>query len=271
MNKKMMILGLAVVLLASIAIGCIHGEEKTLDVAGSTTVAPLGEEWARLFMEKNPDVKVYVASTGSGAGIKAAGGGEVDIGMSSRDVKPEEFETYPGIAPVVVAKDAMAIVVHPNNPVNDLTTGQIAKIFAGEITNWNEVGGTDATITVVTREVGSGTRGVFEEIVMKDDTPIYGGALVQESTGKIRAYVAGDVLSIGYISLGRVDETVKALRVAGVECTVENVAAGRYPIARSLYLITMGEPDELERGFLDFVLSPEGQKVVDELDYIPMT
>ncbi|MDD2666418.1 MAG: phosphate ABC transporter substrate-binding protein PstS family protein [Methanocellales archaeon] len=248
------------------------GLSGELTIAGSTTVLPISQECARILMESNPSLRVSVSGGGSGHGVKAAGAGEIDIGAASRDVKSEEMGTYPDLKPVAVGKDSVAIVVHPSNPVSGLTMEQASKIFSGEITNWKEVGGLDAEIRVITREEGSGTREVFDEYVMKHFGKIIAAkASVKPSNGEVRATVGGDAKSIGYISLGYVDSSVKATKIDGIEATVENVLSGNYPISRNLYLMTKGGPSALERAFIDFVLSEEGQKVVEDMGYIKVT
>jgi len=238
-----------------------------LTIAGSTTVLPINQECARLLIEQNPGLRISVSGGGSGHGVKAVGAREIDIG-----VKSKEMETYPDLKPVGIGKDSVAIVVHPSNGVSELTMEQASKIFSGEITNWKEVGGADEAIRVITREEGSGTREVFEKYVMKPpEKEIAGEASVKPSNGEVRATVSGDEKSIGYLSLGYVDPSVKALKMDGVEATVENVLSDKYPIVRTLYLITKGEPDELEEAFIDFVLSEEGQNVVEDMGYIKMT
>ena len=241
----------------------------SITIAGSTTLLPVIEECARLFMEQHPAVRITVAGGGSGHGIKAVGAGNIDIGMASRDVKSEELELYPDLKPVPVAGDGVAVVVHPENPIENLTLEPIAKIFGGEIRNWRELEWEDAEIHVVTREYGSGTRATFEEHVLKPfGVEMSARALTKPSNGDVRATVSTDRHAIGYISLGYVDPSVKALRINGVMPTRENVTSGKYPISRKLYLITKGEPDTLEKAFIDFVLSDEGQRVVKELGYI---
>jgi len=253
----------------------VHGAAAQLSgkltVAGSTTVLPINQECARILMERNPDLRISVSGGGSGHGIKAVGAGDIDIGAASRDIKEEEWAKYSDLKPFVIAKDSVAIVVNPKNPVSELTMEEVAKIFAGEINNWKEVGGEDAEIRVITREEGSGTRETFEKFVMRPlQLEITADASVKPSNGEVRATVATDKNAIGYISLGYVDESVKALKIDGVEPTVENVVSGEYPITRNLYLITKGEPEPLEKAFIDFVLSEEGQKIVEELGYIPV-
>ena len=240
-----------------------------LTIAGSTTVLPINQECARLLMEENHNLRISVSGGGSGHGVKAVGEGAIDIGAVSRDVKSKEMETYPDLKPVAIGKDSVAIVVHQNNDVNELTMEQAAKILCGDITNWKDVGGPDCEIRVITREGGSGTRDCFENSVMKPfDREITGKALVKPSNGDIRAAVSRDEGCISYVSFGFVDTSLKAVKIDGVEASVENVLSGDYPISRSLYLLTKGEPDELKKAFIDFVLSEEGQQVVEDMGYI---
>jgi phosphate transport system substrate-binding protein len=245
------------------------GLSGELTIAGSTTVLPINQECARLLMDANPDLRISVSGGGSGHGVKSVGAGEIDIGAVSRDVKSSELELYPDLKPVAIGKDSVAVVVHPSNAVSDLTLEQVAQIFSGEITNWKDVGGADAAIRVITREEGSGTRETFETYVMTPfELDIAARASVKSSNGEVRATVSSDDRSVGYLSLGYVDASLKALLIGGIEATVENVVAGDYPIQRSLYLITKGDPDELEQAFLGFVLSSEGQAVVEDMGYI---
>jgi phosphate transport system substrate-binding protein len=250
--------------------GVPTGISGELTVAGSTTVLPINQECARLLMEANSAaLRISVSGGGSGGGVKAVGAGEIDIGAASRDIKSEEMALYPDLKPVAIGKDSVAIILHPGNSVRDLTMEQASKIFCGEITNWKEVGGSDSAIRVITREEGSGTRDCFEEYVMKPfEREIAGAASVKSSNGEVRATVSSDAKSIGYLSLGYVDSSVKAVEIDGVAATVANVRSGDYPISRSLYLITKGEPSELEQAFIDFVLSEEGQQVVEDMGYL---
>jgi len=245
------------------------GLSGSLTVAGSTTVLPLNQEWARLMMEANPDLRISVSGGGSGHGVKSVGAGEVDIGASSRDVKSSEMESYPDIEPVAIAMDSIALVVHPSNPITDMSTEDIAKIYAGEITNFKEVGGPDMKIDVYTREEGSGTRSSFEEQVLeKAEITIFGGALVKPSNGEMRAAVAGNDRGFAYLSLGYLDGAIKPLTVDGVEPSIDNVKSGSYSISRKLYLITKGAPSDLEQAFIDFALSNDGQAVVTDGGFI---
>jgi len=238
----------------------------SIQIAGSTSVQPLSEELAKAFMAKHPDVKINVSGGGSGAGIKGVTEGTVDIGASSRELKPEEKGK---VKEFVIAKDGIAVIVNPKNPVDNLTMDQIRDIYAGKITNWKEVGGKDAPITVVTREEGSGTRGAFTEIVMGKEK-ITDKAVVQNSTGAVRTAVASNENAIGYISLGALSPEVKALKVVdGVEATKDNVLKGTYKLSRPFLYLTKEEPKEVVKAYIDFVLSPEGQKIVEK-EYIPV-
>ncbi len=237
-----------------------EGLSGSIIVAGSTSVQPVSELLAEAFMAKHKQVNVVVQGGGSSAGIRSAVDGVADIGSSSRNLK--EKEKGQGLEVFVIAKDGIAVIVHPSNEVAELTLEQIKGIFAGEITNWKDVGGADEKIMAVTREEGSGTRGAFEDIVM-DDTLISDGAIVQPSTGAVSTTVAGDPKAIGYISLAALSAEVKAVQVEGVDATAENILADTYKIARPFIYVTMGEPTGLAKEFIDFVLSSEGQAVVE--------
>jgi phosphate transport system substrate-binding protein len=240
--------------------------QGSITEAGSTTVQPVAEALAEAFMGKYPNVTVTIQGGGSSVGVKSAYEGTVDIGAASRELKSSEVEM--GVVPHVLAKDGIAIVTHPSNGVSDLTVEQVMKIFNGEITNWNQVGGSDADIHVVSREEGSGTRAAFEEMVMGDEL-IAAMAILQPSNGAVRTTVAGDENSIGYLSFGYLDDTTKALSISGVDATVENALNGTYPIVRPLLFITAGQPEGLVKEFLRFCLGLEGQTIVAE-DYIPV-
>ncbi len=279
MNDKAIVAVIVVILLAAV-IGANYNMNQSepssysgsLNIAGSTTVLPLNQEWARLLMEKYPNLRISVSGGGSGHGIKSVGSGETDIGASSRDVKDKEFNEYPDIKPVAVAKDSIAVIVHPSNPLTNIMMESIAKIYAGEVTNFKEIGGPDMKIDVYTREAGSGTREYFEEIVLKKfDKEIFRGASVKPSNGEMRASVVRNPRGFAYISIGFLDDTVKGLGIDGVEPTMANVKSSDYPIVRSLYLITKGEPSRLRKLFIDFALSPEGQAVVVEQGYISVS
>lgn len=239
----------------------------TVVMIGSTTVQPVAQEIADAFESIETGVSVEVQGVGSSAGVKAADDGTADIGMSSRELKTEEKDW--GLTEHVLAFDGIAVVVHPSNSVADLDLDTIKKIFEGEIKNWNEVGGNDAEILVVSREAGSGTRGAFEEIMKlekevdgKKVSSVREDALIGEGNGSIKANIAGKENAIGYLSLGILDESVKAVDVGGVEATIETVKSGAYKISRPLLLLTKGDLSPEVQAYIDFALSAEGQKIV---------
>jgi len=234
--------------------GCNH-EGSHVIVSGSTSVQPyveiLAEEYSILYPEKVIDVQ----GGGSSAGIMAVESEIADIGMSSRLLKASEEHLWV----VEIARDGLAMILHPANPLSDLSRQQIRSIYAGEITNWSELGGADAKIHVIAREESSGTRSAFEELVMHEHR-ITPRAIVQSSNGAVRQVVSGDPNSIGFISLGLVDETVKAVKLNGVAATMDNVLTGDYALYRPFLFISIEEPTGYAAQFLEFVLSPEGQQ-----------
>jgi len=263
-KKAWFLIPLTCLILVALAFGgCSGGASGTITEAGSTTVQPVAEKLAGVFMQKSPDVTVTIQGGGSSVGVKSAADGTVDIGAASRELKSDE----PKLVTHLLARDGIAIVVHPGNAVTGLTKDQIVKIFAGEITNWNEVGGSSGTITVVAREEGSGTRTAFEEMVM-GKTLITGSAILQPSNGALRTAVSTTPLAIGFLSLGYIDSTVKPLAVDGVACTVENCKSGKYPVVRPLYFLTKEQPTGLVKEFMDFCLGSQGQKIVEEEGYL---
>lgn len=251
------------------------GLSGQLQLAGSTTVQPLAELLAEAFMSLNPDLTIEVQGGGSSVGVTSAGEGTVDIGNASREIKSSELEKFPDLQVFTIAYDGIAVVTHPGVTLDSLSVEQARAIFAGEITNFSEVGGPDAPIVVVSREEGSGTRAAFEELVMtyKDAAgenqtkPIYERALLQQSNGQVRTTVAGTPHSIGYLSFGFLDSSVRLVAIDGVAPAVATVKNGSYPIVRPLNMLTNGAPNALAQAFLDFVLGDAGQAIVAE-DYI---
>lgn len=263
------LMGLSLVIFAGC--GKTEGESESglsgsITISGSTSVMPLSEELGQAFMDEYPDVKINVAGGGSSAGIKAAQEGTADIGASSRELTESEQKN---LHVYEIARDGIAIVVNPENPVTDLSLSQVAQIFAGEITNWKQVGGPDAPISVVTREDGSGTRDAFEEIVLGEGQRIQATAIIQNSTGAIINTINIDPNAIGYISIGSINDYVKPIKIDGVEPTEENVKTGNYRISRPFLYLTKEEPTGVVKAFIDWVLSPEGQEIVGE-EFIPV-
>jgi phosphate transport system substrate-binding protein len=212
---------------------------------------------------------VLVSGIGSSAGIESVANGSSEIGTSSRDLKPEEAPL--GLVDTPVAHDAIAVIVNPSNPVDGLTRTQIADIFEGRIKNWSEVGGPNMEIGLVNRDEASGTREAFWKIVL-DSKPFDPTAAVLPGTGQVRFVVGESAGAIGYISVGFVDKSVKALAVDGVTPTEANITAQRYPISRLLHFLTKGQPKGLAKRFIEYVLSPAVQEgVVREAGFLPMT
>ena len=245
-------------------------DNSTISVSGSTTVQPLAENLAEAFMTENTGIRIDVQGGGSSVGVKAAGQGTSDIGMASREIKESELAEFPKLNVVVIARDGIAIVANADVTVSDLTVEQVRDIFSGKITNWKDLGGEDQNIIVVSREEGSGTRGAFEELVMGKDALITASAILQPSNGSIRTTVSTTPYSIGYMSFGYLDDTIKAISIGGIAPTEPNAADGSYPIVRPLNMLTNGEPTGAVKAFLDFILSDAGQKLVVEDGYIPV-
>ncbi len=246
---------------ASLASGCTRsqaGAGASITIAGSTSVQPFAEMLAEEYGKEYPDrPAVNVQGGGSSAGARAALSGAAQVGMMSRGLAESEKE----LTPIVIAHDAIALVVHPSNPIDGLTKDQVRSVFSGEVTDWSQVGGSPGRINVVSREEGSGTRGAFDELVMKK-TGVLARAVVQDSNGAVRETVAGDKAGIGYVSLGLVDERVKALSVDGVEATIENARAGTYTLVRPFLFVYKGELGEHAKDFVSFVTGEEGRRIL---------
>jgi phosphate transport system substrate-binding protein len=243
--------------------GCGKGK-TSFTLAGSTAFQPFAEKLADQYMMSHPNVSITVQGGGSEVGIQSANSGAAQIGMADLVTLPPEANS---LNPTVVAKDGIAVVVNPKNQIVKLTTDQVRDIFNGKITNWKEVGGIDASITVVSREAGSGTRSSFEQIV--NDITLKKDALIQDSNGTIRETVANDANSIGYLSHGLVNEKIKPLKIDEVDCTVEQIVAGNYKLVRPIYLLVKGNMEGEVKNFIDYILSPEGQKTIKADGLLP--
>jgi phosphate transport system substrate-binding protein len=242
---------LSVTLAAALCAGCSGSGERALNIVGSTSVAPFAEMLAQSYQKKFPERGVDVQGGGSTAGLMAVTNGLADIGTCSRSLSPEEAKQFTAI---VIARDGLAVVVHPSNPVRGLTTEQIRKLFCGQIRNWKEIqGGADVPVWPITREEGSGTRESFVSLVMKKDR-ISDRALVQESNGAVKELVKGIKGGIGYMSLGLVGQEVKPLDIDGASPTAANVLSGGYPLARPFLVVTKGAPSPAASQFIDYVL-----------------
>ena len=238
----------------------------TVNTNGSTSMESVMGSLIEAFREVQPGVTVNYTASGSGAGITGAQDGTCDIGLASRDLDSDET----GVEQITVAKDGIAIVINPANPVEDLTIEQIAQIFTGEITNWSEVGGEDAPIVPMGREAGSGTRDGFESITGTEDACVYQNEYT--STGEVIASVASNPNAIGYASLSSVDETVKAITVGGVAPSEETVLDGTYAIQRNFnFIINESTPlSEAAQAFVDWATSTEASDLIAGAGAVPV-
>lgn len=261
-----LVLGLPLVFLLGVLSGCARSPaQRGLVVAGSTSVQPFADHWAEFYMKEHPGRVVNVQGGGSSAGIQAARQGAADIGMSSRELKPEEKD----LPELIVAWDGLAIIVHPENGIDGLSLEQVQGLFSGNIDTWGSLGEPEHAVTVVTREEGSGTRSTFQEMLMKKSR-ITPRAIVQDSNGTVREIVANDPHSIGYISLGLVNEKVKALRFEGVEPSYENIEQKKYRLIRPFLFVTKGPPNPAAQDFINFVLSRRMQELIRDDGLIPI-
>ncbi len=253
-----------IILILSLVVLTCSNKSGDIIIAGSTSVQPFIEKLAEEFMARNPQIKINVQGGGSTAGIQAVFNKTCSIGTSSRHLHSSEQ----GLIVSVMAVDGIAIIVHPSNPVTNLTHDELKDIFAGRIKNWKEVGGLDKRIYAVTREEGSGTRGAFEELIMHE-TAISDVCLVQDSNGAIREIIANTPQAIGYISAGLLDKRVKALSIDGIAPTIENYKNGSYKFLRPFLLLTLEKPEGAIKSFIDFILSDDAQKILQHEGLIP--
>lgn len=255
-------------LLAGALAGCgTEQTPQTVSTDGSTSMEKVIGYLSEEYMEKNSDTKITYNPTGSGAGIQAVSEGRCDIGLSSRDLKPEEEESLYG---TVVAIDGIAIIVNPQNSVSDLTIDEISAIYKGEITNWSEVGGNDASIVLIGREAASGTRDGFESITDTEDLCKYTQELT--STGDVVQTVSSNPNAIGYASLASVKDNVKLLSVEGVTPTKETIQSGEYKIQRDFVLVTPKnkELSSAAQDFFDFAVSGEADAMIEKAGAVPV-
>jgi len=253
---------------------------------GSDTIVNLALAWAERYQQVNADARISVTGGGSGTGITALISGTVDIANASRQIKAEELEAarQAGYDPkeFVIARDAIAIIVHPENPIDNLTLQQLSLIYRGEITNWSELGGEDREIVRLSRETNSGTHVYFLETVVRlgnadDDAIFSANTLLLPSSEGIIAEVKDNPNAIGYDSLGYVTADVKLVGVSSLEQpenfiipSLETVNNNTYLISRNLYMYTLDEPEGIVKTYMDWIMSPEAQEIVRELGFIPV-
>jgi phosphate transport system substrate-binding protein len=250
------------------------GWAGSIVIKGSTTVLPIAQEVVEAYMQQNPDVRISLSGGGSGNGIKALVDASTDIANSSRFIKESEVKraVEKGIYPVpfAVAYDCIVPVVHPSNTVANISLSQLKAIYKGEIKNWKDVGGPDMKIAVISRDTSSGTYEVWENIVMESER-VFPGAQLQASNGQIVQTVSGNPKAIGYIGIGYLDDSIKALTVNGIKGSEETTLNQTYTISRPLYMFTSGWPRGDTLNLINFVLHPEkGQKYVREAGFVPL-
>jgi len=265
--------------LAAVAAGCRSTRHGAVSAIGSTSIQPFAEMLAEEFNTLDPNYYIEVQGGGSTAGLQAVANHIAEIGMCSRALTAEETESYD---PIVIAWDGLAVVVHPDNPINELSLEQIRQIFSGHLTDWSQLpGGKGGLIHVITREEGSGTREAFQKLVMHDQL-IGRKAVTQESNGAVKELVWNDPGTIGYMSLGLIDK-LKAISIvvkdkdpnappAIIHATSENITSQRYPLRRPfLFVTTKGAAmTPGAKLFVDFVLSPKGQSKLQKQGLVPI-
>lgn len=243
----------------------------TLKIGGSTTVQPISDAVVIALKKLNSGLSVDIAGGGSGAGVKGAASGEFNIGNASRAVKSSEKNDYPDLKDFKIGSDGIAVVVNKKNPVKALTRQQIYDIFTGKITNWKDVGGNDEAIFVQTREPGSGTLGAFEELAIQTvnkEGKITDTATPHSSNGLMKQEITKTENAIGFLSFGYLDGSTTAVSVDGVEATVENAMEGTWPLVRPLVCMTKGTPSGVAAKFLNYLYSPEGQKILEDEGFL---
>ena len=276
--KRVILVALVIVFAGVLFAGCKSSQPTeqpvNITINGSTTVFPIAQKEAEVYMNKYLNVNISVEGTGSGNGIAALIDGTTDIADSSREIKQGEIDKAKanGVNPyeIPIALDALSVVVNPQNPVNALTPDQVKKIYVGEITNWKDVGGPDMPIVVVARDTSSGTYEAFIELVLGKGVNITDKAIVQASNQTVKNTVALAKGAIGYIGLGYVDSSVKAVSYDGVFSSKESAMNRTYKLSRHLYMYTNGQPTGAVKDFIDFILSTDGQNIVEEVGFIRM-
>lgn len=274
--KKFTFIAATLALVAGTLTGCGAGgpsdgkdtdSSNTVATDGSTSMEKVIGFLSEAYMEEHGDIKVTYNPTGSSSGIQAVAEGRCDIGLASRDLKEEESAELQG---TVVAIDGIGIIVNPDNPVDDLTIGQIGMIYTGEIDNWKEVGGSDAPIVRIGREAASGTRDGFEEVAGIKDKCQYSQELT--STGDVVQTVSGNPNAIGYASVASVNNNVKMVSVEGIIPTTENIQDGKYKLQRNFVLVTKKDIplSKAAQEFFDFAISPQADGLITDAGAVPI-
>jgi phosphate transport system substrate-binding protein len=289
-GKLMVTLIVTFALAATLFSGCVEDEtETTINIKGSSTVLPIAETCAEEFMKLNQNVKVTVAGGGSSVGIKSVANGEVDIGDASREAKPSDVEDIEGVEfndliDNIIAYDGIAVVVSPDikQNITALTMEEVYRIYTGNITNWQELGGPDEEIYVNDRASTSGTRASFIELVanstgytledFEEDEGTLAVDKVNQENANVVTEISGSDNAIGYVGLGYVNEkTCPAVQIDGIMPSAATVAAGTYPISRALHMYTLGEPTGAVKDFIEYVQSDAGQEIVEEEGFVKLS
>jgi len=258
--------GLAAACVLALCGASCAGRANSVTLAGSTAFQPFAERLADEYDAAHPEQNVTVQGGGSALGISAALNGAAQIGMADLVDLPADAAA---LKAVVVARDGIAVVVNPANKVANLDMARIRDIYMGQIRNWKDLGGSDAPITVVSRESGSGTRSSFESILGRFDLTT--DAIIQDSNGTIRETVANDANAIGYLSYGLVNDKIKAVLVDGKACTTELILRGEYKLVRPIFFLTLGDPSGATKEFIEYVLGPVGQALIKADGLLPAT
>lgn len=269
MKKKTKIFGAAALIIIIAAVFVMIGGTgaSEIQIAGSTSVQPVAEKLVETYKQTHPDAKINVQGGGSSVGIKSVQDGTADIGTSSKELKDNEKQ---GLTEYTLGQDGIVIAVNTANGVSDLTAEQLKGIYSGNITNWNQVGGSDGQINVITREDGSGTLDAFKSIVM-NGSDIKGDAVVQSSTEAVKQSVQQDSNAIGFVSYAHMTSDVKAINVNGVAPSNSTIADGTYELQRPFIFLVKGTPDGDLKTFIDWVNGPEGQKIIADEKIVKST
>lgn len=267
MNLKINYIIIAIVILVIVGISSYiiitSGNQDSITIAGSTSVAPVAQALATAYMEKHPDVHISVTGGDSNIGVNSVRSGAVDIGTSSRNLTSSEAE---GLTQYNIGTDAIAIIVNNQNPINNISLDELINIYTGNITNWNQLGGNDATITPLTRESGSGTRADFEALILGNNSYVKNIAVASSTYDELQA-VAVSPNDIGYVARNALQSQVKVLQVDNVSLTQQNVDNGSYPLRRSMLFLVKGTPTGIIKDFIDFSLSSDGQNIINNVEY----
>lgn len=268
--KKMLILILASLAVSILILACTQ-KPTTINTAGSTTVLPIVQAAAEAYMDQNPKVNISVRGGGSSIGIKSAINKTIDIGNASRKINENEAKLIEGLEgnliETAIAKDAISIVVHKDNPVSNLTMQQLKDIYSGKISNWQKVGGNNLEIIVISRDVSSGSFLVFNTVVL-DSTNVKENSMRLASNNAVATTVGYTPGAIGYIGLGYVNEKLKTIAIDDVMPSRETAINNEYKLTRLLYMYTSENPRQQAQDFISFILSNTGQQIVEEQGYV---